>query len=96
MASSRAGLTCVKWRESVLRIEGVHSIAWGLYESWTSSVGEADPFVLAHFASPLHLLGTIACPPNEMVGDIRDEANSIINLFAPLLMENLVAEFQRF
>ncbi|KAG2950834.1 hypothetical protein PC129_g1425 [Phytophthora cactorum] len=31
-----------------------------------------------------------------MVGDIRDEANSIINLFAPLLMENLVAEFQRF
>lgn len=73
----------------VLRVESVDSEAWKLYEDWASSLGEVDPMVVAHYAPPLHLRRTLLCPPRALVADILDEANSIINLFAPLVMEDL-------
>jgi hypothetical protein len=75
----------------VLRVDGVDSEAWNLYEDWASSLGEADPMVVAHYSPSLHLRRTLLCPPNALVGDILDESNSIINHFAPLVMDDFVA-----
>ncbi|KAE9236532.1 hypothetical protein PF005_g1019 [Phytophthora fragariae] len=75
----------------VLRVGGVDTEAWNLYEDWACSLGEVDPMVVAHYAPPLQLRRTLLSPPNALVADILDEANSIINLFAPLVMDDLAA-----
>ncbi|KAG7387634.1 hypothetical protein PHYPSEUDO_013884 [Phytophthora pseudosyringae] len=55
-----------------LRIDGVDSEAWNLYERWASSLGEVDPMVAVRFAPPLRLRHTLVCPPNALAGDIQD------------------------
>ncbi|RLN62968.1 hypothetical protein BBJ28_00025131 [Nothophytophthora sp. Chile5] len=75
----------------VLHIDGMHSGASNLYEGWASSLGEVDPLVQAYFVPPLAIRRTSICPPNALGIDIQDEANSIINHFASLLMGNFAA-----
>ncbi|KAE8963499.1 hypothetical protein PR003_g30400 [Phytophthora rubi] len=75
----------------ILRIDGVHLDAWNVYEDWASSLGEVDPLVQAYFVPPLAIRRTSICPPNALGVDIQDEANSVINHFAPLLMDDVAA-----
>lgn len=66
----------------VIRVDGVDSDAWKEYKYWVLSLGEVDPLVMP----PRHLRSTPVCPLTAMVGDVQDEANSIVNHFAPLRM----------
>jgi hypothetical protein len=72
----------------VVRVDGVDSNAWKVNEDWVLSLGQVDSPVLAHVAPPHHLRYTLVCHPMKLVGRIRDEANSIVNHFAPLRMSD--------
>ncbi|CAK4370070.1 unnamed protein product [Aphanomyces euteiches] len=70
----------------IVRIERVGSKSWELYKNWACSLGEVDPMVQAVFAPTAAIQQSCLSPPNAMGIGIMNEANSIINHMAPLLI----------
>lgn len=70
----------------VLRIDGVGSAAWEVYQDWACSLGEVDPLVQAVFAPSVDIQRSASSPPVGLAFQIQTEANSIINHMAPLLV----------
>lgn len=75
----------------IVRIDGVQSEAWQLYATWACSLGEVDPIVQAGFAPVPAIAASCLCPPLAVVGLLLNEAHSIINLMAPLLIDDFPA-----
>ncbi|EGZ10167.1 hypothetical protein PHYSODRAFT_305427 [Phytophthora sojae] len=66
----------------ILRVESVHSEAWGVYERWAASLGDVSPLMIAHSSPPAEIRGTRRCPPREIAIELQFDATSIINHFA--------------
>lgn len=75
----------------IVRIEGIDSDAWKIYKDWACSLGEVDPIVQAGFAPAPAVAASSLCPPPALVGPLLNEAQSIINLMAPLLIDDFPA-----
>ncbi|KAG3010433.1 hypothetical protein PC123_g14972 [Phytophthora cactorum] len=75
----------------VIRIDGAQSEAWQVYKTWACSLGEVDPIVQAVFAPTPAITASSLTPPLALVGPLLNEAHSIINLMAPLLIDNCPA-----
>ena len=61
--------------------------AWGVFREWIDEL-DADPGVLAIFAPSANIVNTAVTPNNEVAMAIQNEANSIINHYAPLVEAN--------
>ena len=61
--------------------------AWGVFREWIDEL-DADPGVHAIFAPSANIVNTPLTPNNGLVFAILNEANSIINHYAPLVEAN--------
>ncbi|CAK4621792.1 hypothetical protein LEN26_019560 [Aphanomyces euteiches] len=50
----------------VVRVAGMNSAAWKIYEEWASSLGEQDPLVEVDVAPPDELRHTLLCPLHHL------------------------------
>lgn len=74
----------------IVRIDNVESAAWQLYATWACSLGDVGPTVLVGFGPEPGIAGSCLCPPRVVVGDLMNEANSIVNLIAPLSIDDFL------
>ncbi|CAK4075498.1 unnamed protein product, partial [Aphanomyces euteiches] len=75
---------------SVVRVAGMNSAAWKIYEEWASSLGEQDSLVEVDFAPPDELRHTLLCPPEGPIEGMMNEANSLLHHLAPAMIQDFL------